>query len=389
MSETQRAKFETIAVHAGVRPDPSNGAIMTPIFASTTFVQRSPGEHQGYDYTRAGNPTRAALEESLAALEGGKYGFAFSSGCAASDVLCHLLDAGDHIVSVDDVYGGTSRLFRTVWARHGVETTFGDLTRHSVSDFAKPNTKMIWVETPTNPLLKVIDIEKIASWAKKQNPRPLVVVDNTFASPYYQSPLELGADVVLHSTSKYLNGHSDVIGGALVTNSAELKDRIFHLQKSTGGVQSPFDSFMVLRGIKTLALRMKQHGETAQELAAWLEKHPRVDKVFYPGLKSHSEHEVAKRQMKNGFGGIVSFLLKGDLGNARKFLESVRVFSLAESLGGVESLVDHPAIMTHASIPAETRRALGITDTLVRLSIGIEHADDLKHDLDQALRASV
>ena len=386
-SHESKQGFETLAVHAGVRPDPSTGAIMTPIFATSTYVQTSPGKHQGYEYSRTGNPTRKALEESLAALEGGKYGFALASGCAATDVLLHLLDAGDHVVSVDDVYGGTSRLFRTVWSRHGINTTFGDLTRHSVSDFATPKTKMVWVETPTNPMLKVIDIERVVDWAKRQNPRPLVVVDNTFASPYFQRPLELGADVVLHSTTKYLNGHSDVVGGALVTSDTTLKERLAHLHNSTGGVAGPFDSWLVLRGIKTLALRMKRHGESAGELAAYLEKHPRVERVIYPGLASHPQHEVARKQM-SGFGGIITFSLKGNLENARRFLESLRVFSLAESLGGVESLVDHPAIMTHASLPAETRKALGISDTLVRLSIGIECLEDLKKDLDQALQAS-
>jgi cystathionine gamma-lyase len=388
MSEHTDLKFETVAVHAGVRPDPTNGAIMTPIYATSTYVQTSPGKHQGYDYSRTANPTRTALEESLAALEGGKYGFALSSGCTAADVLLHLLEAGDHVVSVDDVYGGTSRLFRTIWSRHGISTTFGDLTRHSVADFATAKTRLIWVETPTNPLLKIIDIGRIADWAKRQSPRPLLVVDNTFASPYFQSPLELGADVVLHSTTKYLNGHSDVVGGALVTNDSALKDRIHHVHNSTGGIAGPFDAWLVQRGIKTLALRMQRHAESALEIARFLEKHPRVEKVVYPGLASHPQHELAARQMKRGFGGIVTFFLKGDLENARRFLESLRVFSLAESLGGVESLVDHPAIMTHASIPAETRKQLGITDTLVRLSVGIESVEDLRHDLDQALQAA-
>jgi cystathionine gamma-lyase len=384
MEDQKELGFETLAVHAGVTPDPTTGAIMTPIFATSTYVQESPGQIKGYDYSRAGNPTRTALETSIAALEGGRFGFATSSGCAASDIVMHLLDAGDHVVSVDDVYGGTSRLFRTIWARHGVTTTFGDLTRHSVADFATPKTKMIWIETPTNPLLKIIDIQKVVEWASKQNPRPLVVVDNTFASPYFQSPLALGADIVLHSTTKYINGHSDVIGGAIVCNSPELKERLYHLQKSTGGVPGAFDAWLVLRGIKTLALRMKRSEENAMELAGWLEKHPKIERVIYPGLKSHPQHELARKQMK-GFAGVITFFLKGDIGNARRFLESVRVFALAESLGGVESLVDHPAIMTHASLPPEIRRSLGITDSLVRLSVGIEALADLRRDLDGAL----
>lgn len=384
MSESKH--IETNAIHAGVTPDPSTGAIMTPIFATSTYVQTSPGKHQGYDYSRTDNPTRTALQKSLAALEGGKHAFALNSGCTGTDILCHLLEAGEHVVSVDDVYGGTSRLFRTVWARHGIQTTFGDLTKHSPADFATPKTRMVWVETPTNPLLKIIDIARVCEWARKQNPKPLVVVDNTFASPYFQSPLDLGADIVLHSTTKYLNGHSDVVGGALVLNDDALKARVGHIQNSVGGGSGPFDSFLVLRGIKTLAVRMKRHEENAQELARFLEKHPKVEKVIYPGLPSHPHHEIAKKQMK-GFGGMLTFFLKGNLDTARKFLERLKVFSLAESLGGVESLVDHPAIMTHASIPAETRKQLGITDTLVRLSVGLEHVDDLRKDLDRALNA--
>ena len=380
----EEQKFETKVVHAGVHPDPTTGAIMTPIFATSTYVQTSPGKHKGYDYARLDNPTRTALQEALAALEGGTYALALSSGVTGVDMMCHLLDSGDHIVSVDDVYGGTSRLFRTIWARHGVSTTFADLTNKPVSDFATPKTKLIWVETPTNPLLKIIDIKKVCDWAKKQNPRPLVVVDNTFATPYFQNPFELGADVILHSTTKYLNGHSDVIGGALIVKDKELRERLFHIQKSMGGVPSPFDAFLVLRGIKTLAVRMKRHEENAIEIAKFLEKHPKVEKVLYPGLESHPQHAVAKQQMK-GYGGMLTFFIKGNLDNARKFLESVKVFALAESLGGVESLVDHPAIMTHASIPKEIREARGVTDGLVRLSVGIEDIADLIADVDQAL----
>jgi cystathionine gamma-lyase len=385
--QDKKNRFETIAVHAGVKPCPSTGAIMTPIYATSTYVQVSPGKHQGYDYSRTHNPTRTALETSLAALEGGKYALALSSGCTGTDVLMHLLEVGDHLVSVDDVYGGTSRLFRTIWSKHGIETTFADLTHRPLTDFVTSKTKIVWIETPTNPLLKIIDIEQVVAAAKKLPQKPIVVVDNTFASPYFQSPLELGADVVLHSTTKYINGHSDVVGGALVTNDKNLLDKLHHIQNSIGGVPGPFDAFLVLRGIKTLALRMQRHGENAHELAKFLEKHPLVEKVLYPGLESHPQHAVAKKQMK-GFGGMITFFVKGNLENARKFLESVRVFALAESLGGVESLVDHPAIMTHASIPAETRKSLGITDNLVRLSVGIEALADLKEDLDNALKCS-
>jgi cystathionine gamma-lyase len=386
MNDTS-SQFETIAVHAGVKPDPSTGAIMTPIYATSTYVQTSPGTHLGYEYSRTQNPTRTALETSLAALEGAKYGFATASGCAAMDILLHMLSAGDHVVSVDDVYGGSSRLFRMVWAKHGVETTFADLTNRPISEFVRPNTKLIWIETPTNPMLKIIDIEKIASWAKKQSPRPLVVVDNTFATPYFQNPIALGADIVLHSTTKYLNGHSDVVGGALVTDSLELKNQIHYLQNSTGGIAGAFDSWLVLRGVKTLALRMARHQENGMQIASWLENHPQVERVIYPGLPSHPQSDVAKRQMR-GFGGMITFFLKGGLTEARRFLENVQLFSLAESLGGVESLIEHPAIMTHASLPAETRKTLGISDSLIRLSVGIEHVDDLKKDLEQAFKAA-
>jgi cystathionine gamma-lyase len=375
---------ETIAVHAGTRPDPSTGAIMTPIFASTTFVQRSPGEHQGYDYSRAGNPTRAALESALAALEGGKHGFAMASGCAATDTMLHLLDAGDEVVSIDDVYGGTSRLLRTVWARHGVTTRFVDLANVPIEEALTAKTKMVWIETPTNPMLKVVDIARVAEALRKRSPKPLLVVDNTFASPIFQNPLALGADVVLHSTTKYVNGHSDVIGGALVTNSDELAQRIHHLQKSCGAILGTFESWLTLRGLKTLALRMERHASNAERLAAWLEGHEKIERVLYPGLPSHPQHAIARKQMKRA-GGMITIFLKSDLAGARRLLENVRLFALAESLGGVESLIEHPAIMTHASIPAETRRQLGISDTLIRLSVGVESADDLERDLSQAL----
>jgi len=384
MENSEKLKFETLAVHAGVEPDPTTGAIMTPIYATSTYVQSTPGQHKGYEYSRTSNPTRVALERSIAALEEAKYALALSSGCSGTDVLCHLLNAGEHIISVDDVYGGTSRLFRTVWSRHGVETTFADLENEKLSDLAKPTTKLIWIETPTNPMLKIVDIERVVEQAKKLPSRPLVVVDNTFASPYFQKPLKLGADVVLHSTTKYLNGHSDVVGGALAFNGNELLQKLHHIQNSTGGVSGAFDSWLVLRGIKTLALRMKRHEENATELAHFLSGHPRIEKVIYPGLKSHPQHEIARRQM-SGFGGMITLFLKGDLTDSRKFLERVHLFSLAESLGGVESLIEHPAIMTHASIPQETRLKLGIQDNLIRLSVGIEDLEDLKKDLEQAL----
>jgi len=381
----EKTHFETLAVHGGVHPDPTTGAIMTPIYATSTYVQESPGKHRGYEYSRTKNPTRTALEESMAALENGQHALATSSGCTATDILLHTLEVGDHVISVDDVYGGTSRLFRTLWSRHGIKTSFVDFTVDGWEKAWTPQTKMVWIETPTNPMLKIIDIARIAEWAKTKSPKPLVVVDNTFASPYFQKPLNLGADVVLHSTTKYMNGHSDVVGGSLIFNGNGLKDQLHHIQNSIGGVLGPFDSFLVLRGIKTLAIRMKRHEENASLIADYLEHHPKVERVIYPGLKSHPQHEVARKQM-SGFGGMVTFFLKGDLEGARRFLENVRLFSLAESLGGVESLVDHPAIMTHASIPKETRATLGITDSLVRLSVGIEHLEDLKTDLENALK---
>lgn len=378
-------RFETITVHAGVTPDPTTGAIMTPIYATSTYVQESPGKHLGYEYSRTSNPTRKALENAIAAIEGGKHGLAFSSGCTATDVLCHLLEVGDEIICCDDVYGGTSRLFRTVWSRHGVRTTFVDLTNESIKKYLTPKTKLVWIETPTNPLLKVIDIARVVEESKTGNSNPpLVIVDNTFASPYFQKPLSLGADVVLHSTTKYLNGHSDVVGGALAFSSDELFKKLHHIQNSMGGIAGPFDSFLVLRGLKTLAIRMKRHEENGIQIAEYLEKHPQVDKVLYPGLKSHPQHAIAKKQM-SGFGGMITFFIKGDLAKARTFMEKVRVFALAESLGGVESLVDHPGIMTHAALPAETRKSLGISDTLIRLSVGIESCEDLIADLNQAL----
>jgi cystathionine gamma-lyase len=378
-----KQKFETRAIHAGCEPDPGTGAIMTPIFQTSTYVQESPGKHKGYDYSRTHNPTRTALEKNIASLEEGKYGLAFSSGMSAITAITHMLSAGDHIICSDDVYGGTFRLFDKVLKKFNLEFDFIDLTSlQSLERYIKNTTKLVWLESPSNPLLKLIDIESIARIAKKH--RILVVVDNTFATPFFQKPLKLGADIVMHSATKYLNGHSDVIGGALVMNEQGLYDKLQFLQNAVGGVPGPFDCFLVLRGIKTLAIRMERHAENAMKIAQFLESHPKVRKVIYPGLSSHPQHELAKKQM-TGFGGIITFFIKGGLETARKFLERVKVFSLAESLGGVESLIEHPAIMTHASLPKEVREKIGISDELIRVSAGIEHVDDLVSDLEQAL----
>ena len=378
-----KQKFETRAIHAGCEPDPGTGAIMTPIFQTSTYVQESPGKHKGYDYSRTHNPTRTALEKNIASLEEGKYGLAFSSGMSAITAITHMLSAGDHIICSDDVYGGTFRLFDKVLKKFNLEFDFIDLTSlQSLERYIKNTTKLVWLESPSNPLLKLIDIESIARIAKKH--RILVVVDNTFATPFFQKPLKLVADIVMHSATKYLNGHSDVIGGALVMNEQGLYDKLQFLQNAVGGVPGPFDCFLVLRGIKTLAIRMERHAENAMKIAQFLESHPKVRKVIYPGLSSHPQHELAKKQM-TGFGGIITFFIKGGLETARKFLERVKVFSLAESLGGVESLIEHPAIMTHASLPKEVREKIGISDELIRVSAGIEHVDDLVSDLEQAL----
>lgn len=375
--------FSTRAIHAGQEPDPTTGAIMTPIYLSSTFVQESPGRHKGYEYSRTGNPTRTAYEACLANLESGKYGFAFTSGCAASTTALHLLKAGDHVVACDDMYGGSFRLMDKVIRHNGVEFTFVDLTNPANFKSAlRPNTKMVWMETPTNPTLKLIDIRKVAEIARTHN--VVSIVDNTFMSPYFQRPLELGADVVLHSTTKYINGHSDIVGGALITSSDELAQRFAFLSNSMGGACSAFDAFLSMRSLKTLPLRMRQHDLNGREIAAYLAKHPKIEKVVYPGLETHPQYALAREQM-HGFGGMITFYIKGGLSSARGLLENVRVFSLAESLGGVESLIEHPAIMTHASVPPENRRALGIDDGLVRLSVGVEDVDDLKRDLAQAL----
>jgi cystathionine gamma-lyase len=387
-SNTPKKGFATRVIHAGQSPDASTGAIMPPIYATSTYVQQSPGVHKGLDYGRSHNPTRWALERCVADLEGGSAAFAFASGLAAISTTLELLDANSHIVSGDDVYGGTFRLFERVRARSaGHRFSFVDLTDPAKLVAAlQPDTRMVWVETPTNPLLRLADLRAIAEICRERG--ILSVADNTFASPWVQRPLEAGFDVVVHSTTKYLNGHSDVIGGiAIVGREARheaLRERLGFLQNSVGAIAGPFDSFLTLRGVKTLALRMERHCSSALVLAQWLERQPQVARVHYPGLPSHPQHELARRQME-GFGGMISIDLRTDLAGARRFLEAVQIFSLAESLGGVESLIEHPAIMTHATIPAETRARLGIGDGLVRLSVGVEDLEDLRSDLQQAL----
>jgi cystathionine gamma-lyase len=384
-----KRSLATRAIHAGQAPDPSTGAIMTPIYASSTYVQRSPGDHQGWEYSRSHNPTRDAYEKCIADLEGGTRGFAFSSGMAATATLLELLDSGDHIVAGDDLYGGTFRLFHRVRERSanlefsftGIEDT--DQLRNAM----RPNTRMVWVETPTNPMLKVVDIAAAAEIAHQQG--ALLVVDNTFASPMLQRPLELGADIVMHSATKFLNGHSDMVGGvAVVREDEELAENLWFLLNSAGAIQGPFDSFLAMRGLKTLALRMNAHCDNALAIARWLQQHPAVGRVIYPGLEDHPDHALAMRQMNGRGGGIISIDIKGGLDNSRRMLERCGLFSLAESLGGVESLINHPAIMTHASVPREIRDRLGISDTLVRLSVGVEDVNDLIADLDQALGQS-
>ena len=377
-------QFNTLAIHAGQSPDPTYGAVMTPVYQTSTYVQESPGvAKDGYEYARTKNPTRTALEANIASLEGGNHGVCFSSGCAATSTLLQLLSSGDHVLTCDDVYGGTFRLFDKVFSRFGIEYSMVDMTDRSKVEAAfRPNTKMVWIETPTNPMLKVIDIEMISSLAKKKN--ATVVVDNTFASPFLQKPLALGADVVLHSSTKYLGGHSDVVGGVVVVKTEELADKLHFLQNAVGAVPGPWDCFLLLRSTKTLPLRMERHCHNAKIVAEFLSSHSKVEKVIYPGLSSHPGHMVAKKQMKD-FGGMITCILKGGIDESRRFLERVQLFSLAESLGGVESLIEHPAIMTHASVPAGQRKTLGIDDGLVRLSVGIEHVDDLISDLKSAL----
>ena len=376
-------KFATKAIHAGQEPDPSTGSIMTPIYQTATYAQAGLGEHKGFEYSRTSNPTRAALEACIAALEEGTYGLAFASGMAAESAILSLLSAGDHVVSCDDTYGGTYRIFERVMRRYNVE--FSYVPADKVANYEKairPNTKMIWLETPTNPLLRLIDIQAIAALAHNRN--LLVVVDNTFASPYFQQPLKLGADIVVHSTTKYINGHSDAIGGALVTSNEEAYQAIKFYQNAAGGVPGPFDAWLTLLGLKTLAVRMRQHEANALAVAAFLQEHPRVEKVYYPGLSSHPDYALAKRQM-SGFGGMVSFQFKGTYQDVKQMVRRFKVFTLAESLGGVESLVSHPASMTHGSIPKDIRESRGLTDTLLRLSVGIEDIEDILADLEHVL----
>jgi cystathionine gamma-lyase len=381
-----KAKFGTLAIHAGQEPDPSTGAIIPPIYATSTYVQESPGVHKGFEYSRSQNPTRFAWERCIAALESGTRGFAFASGLAATATILECLDSGDHVIASDDMYGGTFRLFERVRRRSAaLNFTYVDMTDpENIRAAATARTRLIWVETPSNPMLKLIDLEHVGKVARSIG--AVSVADNTFASPYVQRPLELGFDVVMHSATKYLNGHSDIIGGVVVTGdtNSEWTDRLAFLQNAAGAIASPFDSFLALRGLKTLHLRMRAHCENALILAEMLEKHPAIERVIYPGLASHPRHELAKRQM-NGFGGMITALLKGGLDESTRFLERCQIFALAESLGGVESLIEHPAIMTHASIPADVRQQLGISDSLVRLSVGVEDVEDLAADLRQAL----
>ena len=386
MKDKAKHHLATRTIHAGQQPDPVTGAIMTPIYASSTYVQRSPGDHQGWEYSRSHNPTRDAYEQCIADLEGGSRGFAFASGMAATATVLELLDSGDHVIAMDDLYGGSFRLFHNVRERSaGLKFSFTAVEDPQALRAAiRPETRMIWVETPTNPMLKIVDIAAVAEVARENG--ALLVVDNTFASPMLQRPLELGADIVVHSATKFLNGHSDMIGGvAVVGQDTELAERLWYLLNSIGGIQGAFDSFLAMRGLKTLALRMRAHCENALQIAQWLEQHPAVKTTLYPGLESHPQHELAMQQMDGQGGGIISIDLKGGLDAARKMLEGCKLFSLAESLGGVESLINHPAIMTHASVPVEKRAALGISESLVRLSVGVEDVNDLIAELDSVL----
>jgi cystathionine gamma-lyase len=385
--KTESTHLETLAIHAGQAPDPTTGAISTPVYLTSTYVQAGPGEHKGFEYSRTQNPTRQALEGNLAALEGGRYGLTFASGCAATTTILHMLASGDHVVAADDLYGGTYRIFERVMKQLGVEVTYVDPTRPGAfAEAITPKTRLVWVETPTNPLLKLCDIAAVAEICKQK--RVWLAVDNTFMTPMLQRPLELGASLVVHSTTKYLNGHADVVGGAVITRDDELQERLSFLQNAIGAVPSPMDCFMVLRGTKTLHVRMQRHVENAQKVAAWLEAHPAVEKVVYPGLASHPQYALAQKQMR-GPGGMITFVIKSAkkpaLERARNMLRETRLFACAESLGGVESLIEHPAIMTHASILPATRQKLGISDGMIRISVGIEHADDLIADLTQAM----
>lgn len=383
--EEQKMKFGTKAIHAGVHPDEATGAIMTPIYQTSTYVQPEIGVNKGYAYSRTQNPTRHALEKNIAAIENGKYGACFGSGLAAIDCILKMLNTGDEVISTNDLYGGSYRLFKTVFEKYGIKFHFIDMEdAANIEAYINKNTRLIWVETPTNPMMNIIDIIAIATIAKKHN--ITLAVDNTFATPYLQNPLDLGADIVMHSATKYLGGHSDVVMGALVCNDEKIAKEMYRIQNSSGAVTGPMDSFLVLRGIKTLHLRMQRHCENGEKIARFLAQHPRVDKVYWPGFESHPNHEIAKRQMR-GFGGMISFNFKGNkMEDALETVKRVTVFALAESLGGVESLIGHPVTMTHASIPKEEREKAGIVDSLIRLSVGIEDIEDLINDLEQALK---
>ena len=384
MTDYSKMKFATKAIHAGVQPDPATGAIMTPIYQTSTYVQEGVGVHKGYEYSRTLNPTRHALEKNIAAIENGKYGACFGSGLAAIDCIIKMLNPGDEVVSTNDLYGGSYRIFNTIFAKYGIVFHYVPMDDLKAVENAITNkTKLIWAETPTNPTLKIVDIKAVADIAKKAN--AWLAVDNTFASPYLQNPLDLGADIVMHSVTKYLGGHSDVVMGALVVNDDAIASEMYRIQNSSGAVTAPMDSFLVLRGIKTLALRMKAHCENGRKIAHFLASHPKVDKVYWPGFETHPNHEIAKKQMRD-FGGMMSFTLKGNvLEDALNIVKKVEIFALAESLGGVESLIGHPATMTHAAIPKEEHEKTGVVDTLIRLSVGVEDADDLIADLAQAL----
>jgi cystathionine gamma-lyase len=387
MVDTKNKGFFTKTIHAGQAPDPTTGAVMPPIYTSSTYIQESPGVHKGFEYSRSQNPTRFAYERCIAELEGGTRGYAFGSGLAAITTALELLDAGSHVIVMDDVYGGTFRLFDKVKTRtSNLEFSWVDITDEASLEAAmQDNTKMVWVESPSNPMLKIVDLDVVAKFCQKH--KLISVCDNTFATPFNQRPIEVGFDMVMHSATKYVNGHSDMVGGLLVVgDNEELAEEVAFLQNSIGAIAGPFDSYLALRGLKTLGLRMRQHNLSGGELAVWLDNHPQVEKVIYPGLESHPQHEIAKKQM-SGFGGMISFFIKGDIDDARVFLENVEIFALAESLGGVESLIEHPAIMTHASVPAETREVLGIHDNFIRLSVGIEDIDDLKADLQNGFDA--
>lgn len=382
---SSRLGFATRAIHAGQSPDPATGAVVTPIYATSTYVQSRPGVHQGFEYSRSQNPTRFAYERCVADLESGDAGFAFASGLAATSTLIELLDSGDHVVALDDIYGGTRRLFEQVRRRSaGLDFSYSDFRDRAALEAAlTPKTRLIWVETPSNPLMKLVDLEMVAAVARSRG--ILAVADNTFATPWAQQPLVYGFDIVIHSATKYLNGHSDIIGGVAVCRGRELAERLGYLQNAIGGVAGPFDSFLALRGLKTLSLRMERHTANALQIATWLERHPRIERVIYPGLPSHPQHELARRQMDGRYGGMISAVVRGSLEEVSQFLTRCQLFALAESLGGVESLIEHPAIMTHASVPPAVRRQLGFDDGLVRLSVGIEDVEDLIGDLAQAL----